>query len=52
MGKSKDELVILCGKPIKINRDTYGSNQWVYRGTHDLYVYEKDGVVYSVQWSE
>ena len=40
----KEALEIAWGKPDKINRSSYGSDQWVYNGQ---YVYIENGKVKS-----
>ena len=44
IGMPKEALEIAWGKPDKINRSSYGSDQWVYNGQ---YVYIENGKVKS-----
>ena len=42
IGMSKDLLIMSWGEPDKINRNSYGADQWVY---DNQYVYVKNGKV-------
>ena len=46
IGMTKDQARLSWGNPTKINRSSYGPEQWVYRrGSNTQYIYFEDGVV-------
>jgi hypothetical protein len=47
IGMSAAEVEQKCGKPWKINADSYGTDQWIYDIDH--YVYIRDGKLASWQ---
>lgn len=47
VGLTQQNLLQICGKPLRVNRDSsHSADQWVYGGAERLYVYtdEKDRV--------
>tara|TARA_R110000824_G_scaffold384276_1_gene578167 strand:+ start:415 stop:909 length:495 start_codon:yes stop_codon:yes gene_type:complete len=46
IGMTKDQAKLSWGNPRKINKSSYGPEQWVYRrGSSTQYIYFEDGVV-------
>lgn len=59
IGMTREELISVCGKPIRINSDVgksltevYKSEQFVYFHWPSDFVYVRDGIVDSMQFEE